>query len=635
MFQRGNLFRLRLLASRAAVRLHARFRAGRFLRHCARIPIVFQRGNSFRLGSAAHRAAVRLHTRFRAGRFLCHFAFVPRVGFKIFSLADGAYLFMLVIVHLRNREVMLAIHVFDFHGSVRADELICNSNDFSRRIRRIHLYDDQIQGARTDRRRFVQYVKYQHANLSVHRRILIHAASRSKDHGIRIFLRIPGRQGEISVRLDFLKRKLLRIVSDLNLEIRNPWIIVQCQHDLNRISDRAFRVFKGKARLRGGILYRKYNFLRFNVIPAFSAQNHRVIRSLRKHRQRRVLSDLEENLICFVICRIKLRRGRRSVVALYLVLRIIENNRSVSANIRILNRDRSALFSVCRIGARIDAQPVGVRSVRARIRDPDRLADFVRRLLHGNGLLNRSFLRNKFNSHNKRFVSRGIKMGQRDRALIGALRHVDDGGAFSLCPAGSVGIQDRRIRAVCQRNDFIRIGICRLICTADRHVLGHQRKAGRQRHACLFRLKVHVRSICDLHGFKAGKIEQADRPAVVIAEIPHRTIRIAVARPIRGNALQQRKIDRIIAVFRRDEIFCNNLKFHFLAFNVIPAFSAQNHCMILSRSQHGNGFLIIYNNILTIVVLPYGHCGSVVALHGVLRIVEYNLAASVDICILL
>ena len=57
---------------------------------------------------------------------------------------------MLVIVHLRNREVMLAIHVFDFHGSVRADELICNSNDFSRRIRRIHLYDDQIQGARTD-----------------------------------------------------------------------------------------------------------------------------------------------------------------------------------------------------------------------------------------------------------------------------------------------------------------------------------------------------------------------------------------------------------------------------------------------------------------------------------------------------
>ena len=543
---------------------------------------------------------------------------------------------MLVIVHLRNREVMLAIHVFDFHGSVRADELICNSNDFSRRIRRIHLYDDQIQGARTDRRRFVQYVKYQHANLSVHRRILIHAASRSKDHGIRIFLRIPGRQGEISVRLDFLKRKLLRIVSDLNLEIRNPWIIVQCQHDLNRISDRAFRVFKGKARLRGGILYRKYNFLRFNVIPAFSAQNHRVIRSCGKHRQRRVFPDVIENFICFIVSFIQLRRRGDPVVSAYQIVNIIENNRSVSADIRILNRDRSIWFAVCRIGARIDAQPVGVRSVRARIRDTDRLADFVRRLLHGNGLLvRRLLLRNEFDSYNKRCISCRIEMRKCDGSLIGALRHVDDGGAFALCPVGGVGIQDGRIRAVRQRNDFIRIGICRLICTADRHVLGHQREAGGQRHAFLLCHKAQIRSVGNLYGLEAGKVKQTDRPAVVIAKLLRYQIRIAMARPILRNALQQRKIDRIIAVFRRNEIFCNYLELHFLAFNVIPALSAQNHCMILSRSQRGNGFLIVYNNILTIVVLPYGHCGSVVALHGVLRIVEYNLATSVDICVLL
>ena len=108
-----------------------------------------------------------------------------------------------------------------------------------------------------------------------------------------------------------------------------------------------------------------------------------------------------------------------------------------------------------------------------------------------------------------------------------------------------------------------------------------------------------------------------------------------MARPVLRNALKQRKIDRIIAVFRRNEIFCNYLELHFFTFNVIPALSAQDHHVILSRSQRGNGFLIVYDNILTIVIFPYGHCGSVVALHSVLRIVENNRSASVDIRILL
>ena len=48
MSERSDLFRPRLLTSRAAVRLLARFCAGRFLRHFAFVPIVSQRGNSFR-----------------------------------------------------------------------------------------------------------------------------------------------------------------------------------------------------------------------------------------------------------------------------------------------------------------------------------------------------------------------------------------------------------------------------------------------------------------------------------------------------------------------------------------------------------------------------------------------------------
>ena len=105
--------------------------------------------------------------------------------------------------------------------------------------------------------------------------------------------------------------------------------------------------------------------------------------------------------------------------------------------------------------------------------------------------------------------------------------------------------------------------------------------------------------------------------------------------PVRGNALQQRKVYGVIAVFRRNEILGSDLKCYLFTFSFISAVSAQNDRMILSRSQRGKGAFIIYDNINILSSAIRRDGGSVVAFHKLLRIVEYDLAASVDIRILL